>query len=175
MLFRSNKPDADQPTFSPTTGHAGTIVTITDTSGTFLNSPLSTVTLNGDVISPSNITFVSSTELTVVIPCGSVSGQFIVDGGLPSINTFNYIVPSVNFLSDQTYCVSETAFPIALSGGPAAPTDGVLEFKWSSSNASIGLNNPLPLIGVTEIPGFTPLNTTKIGRASCRERVFRAV
>jgi len=152
--------DADNPTFSPLTGNAGTIVTITDPLGTFSNSPLSTVTLNGDVISPSNITFVNNTELTVVIPCGSVSGPFIVDGGVPSVNIFNYIPPSVNPLVDQTYCVSETAFPVALSGQPTPPTDGVLKFLWSSANASVGLINANPTVGVTEIPTFTPLNTT---------------
>ncbi|MFK5959648.1 MAG: gliding motility-associated C-terminal domain-containing protein [Lutibacter sp.] len=152
--------DADNPTFSPNTGHAGTIVTINDLAGTFTAIPLSTVTLNGVPISPSDITFISSTELTVIIPCGSTSGPFIVDGGLPSVLDFNYIAPSVDALVDQTYCVNETAFPIALSGQPTPPTDGVLEFLWSSSNASIGLINANPTVGVTAIPTFTPLNTT---------------
>ena len=153
--------DADNPTFSPLTGHAGTIVTITHTSGPLFTAiPLSTVTLNGVPISPSNVTFISSTVLTVEIPCSSTSGPIIVDSGLPSILDFNYIAPSVDSLVDQTYCVSETAFAIALSGQPTPPTDGVLEFLWSSSNASINLTNAFPLLPVTEIPTFTPVNTT---------------
>ncbi|MBT8317346.1 MAG: hypothetical protein HKP59_06955, partial [Lutibacter sp.] len=103
--------DADNPSFSPLTGHAGTIVTITDLAGTFTAIPLSTVTLNGVPISPSNVTFISSTELNVIIPCGSTSGPLAVDGGIPSVLDFQYIAPSVDPLVDQTYCVSETAFP----------------------------------------------------------------
>ena len=64
--------------FSPTEGYAGTMVTITGTDFT----STSVVKIGTTIISSSNITFKSSTELKVVIPCDITSGVIDVDGGV---------------------------------------------------------------------------------------------
>ena len=61
---------------TPTTGHAGTVVTISGTGFT----ATSVVTLGTVSIPSANIQFVSSTEIKVTVPCGVTSGYFSVDG-----------------------------------------------------------------------------------------------
>jgi len=144
-------------TISPSLGHAGTVVTITDVGGSFI--PASTVTLAGNPIPPANIVYVNANSLQVTIPCGATTGTFSVDSGLPSAQTFTYIPPSITTsLSNLAYCNGFTVPALPLSGTPLAPTTGTLMFTWTSSNPAIGLANSV-LAGV-QIPSFTAVNAT---------------
>ena len=160
-LFSVDKVDADNPTFLPITGHAGTVVTLTDLLSAFTDAPtLSTVTLNGVPILPANVKFINAFTLEVTIPCGATSGKFVVDGGLPSSASFTYIEPTVTtVLNNVSYCVGATVPALSLAGTPllADITIGTLVFKWTNLNTAIGL----VLSGTSNnIPTFTALNGT---------------
>ena len=137
----------------PTSGHAGTIITITGASFT----PTSIVLLGALTIPSANIQFVSSTELNVTLPCGLNSGYFTVDGNASSI-LFTYIEPTVStILPNLSYCVGTTVPQIALLGTPAVPTTPTtLEFSWKNTNTAIGLI----VNGEGNLPTFTARNST---------------
>lgn len=87
--------------FTPSTGAAGTVVTISDTGGNFLlGQP---VTLNGGLIPAINVNFIDENTLNVTIPCGASTGKFSVDGGVDSTNTFTYIVLSPPTAAAQAF------------------------------------------------------------------------
>lgn len=133
--------------FSPTEGYAGTMVTITGTDFT----STSVVKIGTTIISSSNITFVSSTELKVVIPCDITSGVIDVDGGVStSVFTYQSAVIS-NLLPDLSYCVGVTVPAVNLVGAPS----GVV-FSWTNTNSNIGLATS----GTGAISTFTATNTT---------------
>ena len=138
---------------SPTSGHAGTIVTITGTEFT----PTSSVVLGAIIIPATNIQFISPTELKVTVPCGATSGFFTVDG-ITSTILFTYIEPTITtVLLDISYCVGVTVPQIVLSGTPSIPTTPTtLEFSWTNTNTSIGLIGN----GVGNLPTFTAVNAT---------------
>jgi gliding motility-associated-like protein len=138
---------------SPTSGHAGTVVTITGLGFT----PTSTVVLGSVTIPVANIQFVSATELKVTLPCGLNSGFFTVDG-IASTVLFNYIDPTVTtILPNLSYCVGTTVSQIVLSGTPTVPTTPTtLEFSWTNTNTAIGLVGN----GVGNLPTFTAVNAT---------------
>ena len=135
---------------TPTTGHAGTVVTISGTGFT----ATSVVTLGTVSIPSANIQFVSSTEIKVTVPCGVTSGYFSVDGVASAI-LFNYIQPTITTsLSSLTYCAGFTVPQINLAGTPATPTTSTgLTFNWTNSNTAIGLISSTN--GDTKIPTFT--------------------
>lgn len=137
----------------PTSGHAGTIVTITGASFT----PTSIVLLGALTIPSANIQFVSATELKVTLPCGMNSGFFTVDG-ITSTILFTYIEPTIStVLPNLSYCVGTTVPQIVLSGTPAVPTTPTsLEFTWTNANTTIGLIGN----GVGNLPTFTSVNAT---------------
>ena len=144
--------------FSPSTGHAGTVVTINGPNGDFTIT--STVTLNGFAIPAANINYIVPNKLEVTIPCGSSSGFFSVDGGAPS-DLFTYIAPTVDPVLNQTYCVNTSTGAIALTGTPLPGdiTDGqALTFDWTNDNVNIGLASSGT--GGTSIPTFTATNVT---------------
>ncbi len=92
--------------FTPSTGAAGTVVTISDTGGNFLlGQP---VTLNGGLIPAINVTFIDANTLNVTIPCGASTGKFSVDGGVDSTNTFTYIVLSPPTAAAQAFCSADS-------------------------------------------------------------------
>ncbi|WGK94414.1 MULTISPECIES: PKD-like domain-containing protein [Flavobacterium] len=133
--------------FSPTEGYAGTMVTITGTDFT----STSVVKIGTTIISSSNITFVSSTELKVVIPCDITSGVIDVDGGV-STSVFTYQSAVIlNLLPDLSYCVGVTVPAVNLVGAPS----GVV-FSWTNTNSNIGLATS----GTGAISTFTATNTT---------------
>ena len=138
---------------SPTTGHAGTIVTINGTGFT----STSTVSLGSFSIPAANILFVSATEIKVTVPCGVTSGYFSVNG-VASATLFNYISPSITTsISNLSYCVGTTVPQITLAGTPSAATTPTgLTFNWTNSNNAIGLVSS----GVGNISTFTAVNPT---------------
>ena len=138
---------------APTTGHAGTVVTITGSA--FTSSSI--VLLGATTIPVSNIQFISSTELQVTIPCNATSGYFTVDG-VTSTALFTYVAPTIStLLPNLTYCEGTTVSQIVLAGTPTiATTAASLEFSWTNTNTNIGL----AANGTGAIPTFTALNTT---------------
>ena len=138
---------------SPTTGHAGTIVTINGTGFT----ATSTVSLGTTAIPAANIQFVSATELKVTVPCGVASGYFSVSG-IASATLFNYLPPTItSTFTNLSYCVGSTVPQIAILGTPAtSTTPSGLTFSWTNSNNAIGLISS----GVGNIPTFTAVNPT---------------
>lgn len=133
--------------FSPSEGYAGTIVTVTGTDFT----STSIVKIGTTTIPSTNITFVSSTELRVVIPCGITSGVIDVDGGV-STSIFTYKTTSITTsFPDLSYCVGTTVPVVNVSGSPS----GVV-FSWTNTNSNIGLATS----GTGAISTFTATNTT---------------
>lgn len=133
--------------FSPTEGYAGTIVTVTGTDFT----STSIVKIGTTIIPTSNVSFVSSTELKVVVPCNISSGVLDVDGGLSS-SVFTYKKSSITTsFPDLSYCVGTTVASVNVVGSPT----GVV-FSWTNTNTSIGLATS----GAGAIPTFTATNTT---------------
>lgn len=133
--------------FSPSEGYAGTIVTVTGTDFT----STSIVKIGTTTIPSTNITFVSNTELQVVIPCDITSGVIDVDGGVSaSVFTYQSAVIS-NLLPDLSYCVGVTVPAVNLVGAPS----GVV-FSWTNTNSNIGLATS----GTGAISTFTATNTT---------------
>jgi len=149
VIFRAVTVDP----ISPTTGHAGTIVTINGSGFT----AFSIVSLGTFSIPSANIQFISSTEIRVTVPCGVTSGYFSVNG-VTSATLFNYIPPTIsNSLTNLSYCVGSTVPSILLSGTPLnSTTTSGLVFNWINSNNIIGL----PSNGTGNIPTFTALNPT---------------
>ncbi len=130
--------------FAPTSGAAGTLVTITGTGFT----PTSVVTISSINVA---IQFISSTELKITIPCGTTTGDLSVDGTSAGIFTYNLPTISTN-LTDLSYCVGVTVPQLALVGTPSA-----LTFNWTNNKTSIGL---AASGSGSSIPTFTALNPT---------------
>ena len=138
---------------SPTSGHAGTVVTITGSGFT----TTSNVLLETFPIPSANVAFVSPTQLQVTIPCGVASGFFIVDGIVSTV-LFTYIAPTISTsLPNLSYCLGTTVPQIILNGTPTLPTTpSNLEFSWINTNTTIGLIGN----GVGNLPTFTAVNST---------------
>ena len=121
---------------TPTTGSAGTIVTINGTSFT----STSVVQLGTIEIPAANIQFVNATQLKVTLPCGLSDGYFSVDG-ISSTSYFTYTNPKIS--GGLSVCVGATT---ALSGSmtPAGNT------PWQSSNLGIAtITNTGLVSGIT--------------------------
>lgn len=135
---------------SPTSGNAGTVVTITGTNFTLTST--SNVLLGSFPIPSANVELVSTTQLKVTIPCGVTSDFFIVEG-IASTTLFTYLLPTISTsLGNLSVCVDATVPLKSLVGTPSGTT-----FNWSNSNISIGLTAS----GTgASIPTFTALNST---------------
>lgn len=116
--------------FSPSDGYAGTIVTILGSD--FTSSSI--VKIGTTLIPTSNVTFVSTSELQVVIPCDTTTGLIEVDGTV-SATSFTYKPAAITSLvEDLSYCVGTTVPELILGG-----SDPTVTFSWTSSNSAIGL------------------------------------
>ncbi len=158
FLNKINTPSFNS--INPITGTSGTIVKLTSSSGSFLDTDRDKVTLGGVAIPATAVTFKSVNEIEVEVPCNATSGFFSVDG--TQIRTqFSYIPPNVTtVLNDVDICAGDTFNAISLFGSLSSvtPSLGTLTFSYTNSNTDIGLATSNS--DVSEIPTFTAINTT---------------
>jgi hypothetical protein len=100
--------------FTPSTGAAGTVVTISDSGGNFLLGQ--SVTLNGVLIPAINVTFIDATTLNITIPCGASTGKFSVDGGTDSTLDFTVTALNGTVSGGSTICANVQSGPLAWTG-----------------------------------------------------------
>jgi len=117
--------------FDPTSGAAGTVVTIT---GTSFSSTISdnAVTING---TPATITAANSTQLTVTIPSGATTGKIAitVNGQTgASANDFTvFQAPTISSFTPTFYDTSTPLPTVTITGTNFSPTsaDNVVKFN----------------------------------------------
>ena len=111
--------------FTPTSGPAGTTVTVSGTNFNFVTSVL----VNG--VASGSINIVSGTQLTFVVPAGATTG----------VITLNYGGGSVSSTTNFTVTATSTCFSISSLNATLAPTT-----TWAAAQ---------PPVGVVRRYGFT--------------------
>ncbi|MEN8881219.1 MAG: PKD-like domain-containing protein [Polaribacter sp.] len=152
-------------TLNPTSGHAGTIVTITGTG--FTNS--STVQFDGFDLDPANVNYISPTKIEITIPCDVngtplTSRQYDVDvDNSGTTIPFTFIAAEITTVFDANYelCIGESFTEIPLSAIPSSPSVGTVSYRWDNNNTSIGLAGSGTINSDPyEFPSFVAANAT---------------
>ena len=140
-------------TLSPSSGAAGTNVTIT---GTNFGSTAGTVTFNGVA---ANVTTWGATSITTGVPVGATTGQVVVvtSGGLPTVGLpFTILAPVITSVSPASDEINQPP-PFTISGSNFGPCAHPSSATINGTPASIASWGPTAISALVP-PGATSGN-----------------